>query len=888
MQRDSPLVNPSPPKLQSLTSLEMKSLLLLLLSVACANAFQHFEARQRHPIAITPDGSYLLALYSPASQLSIFAPGNTPDAVPILIAEIPVGTEPVSVRARNNDEVWVVNEVSDSVSVVSISRRAIIATLRVGDEPSDICFASGKAFVSCARSREIHVIDATLRTPVATIPVDGLFPAALTASPDGSKLYVASLLSGNQTTVLRAAAAPDPPAPDNTALPAPPKTALIVPASDPQVNWTTLDHDIAEIDTTSHTLLRWIPGVGTHLFDLTFHPDGSLWCANSDSLNLTRFEPQLRGEFTRHRLSRVDLPSNTIAHHDLNAGIARSTVPAPESIDIALAQPTAIAFNSDGSRSWVAAFNSDRVAEVDSTSGSILRRVDLRPTATGSSGMRGPRGLVLSPDGSRLFVLNKLADTLTTVSTTSAQVLAESPLGSVDPIPPVLRAGRGVLYDARLSGNGTMSCATCHLDAENDGIAWDLGDPAGDMLAIPSADLSIHDTTVYNRNLHPMKGPMVTQTLRGLSLNDSALSFPSAAVVTKFHWRGDKPSIQSFNTLFPNLMGGTALPAAEMDALAGYLTSIIHHPNPNRNPDRSLKADLNGADAVNGRDLYINHSRSHCMICHGFNAGTDQNLDIPGNVGRLQGVKNAPLRLIYQKAGLFDPTNGGTSLSGFGMGMDGTLSVLPKAHPYSLDNLRARDLADLTAFLLSFDTATAPAVGMDLTVDFSNTGDADVTATLALLESRAGFGEAALVASGSIGGQRRSFRWDSSQSRYLPDTSDQPPITRAALLGALSGLDALTFSGVLPDRIMALGGDRDGDGILDQDEASPLLTISQSSSGVEVQWPAVFDWYPETSGELSGSWSPWFISPIQSGDTFTAEDLPTPQSRRFFRLNRTW
>ena len=30
-------------------------------------------------------------------------------------SEIPVGLEPVSVRARTNDEVWVVNEVSDSV-----------------------------------------------------------------------------------------------------------------------------------------------------------------------------------------------------------------------------------------------------------------------------------------------------------------------------------------------------------------------------------------------------------------------------------------------------------------------------------------------------------------------------------------------------------------------------------------------------------------------------------------------------------------------------------------------------------------------------------------------------------------------------------------------------
>jgi hypothetical protein len=33
-----------------------------------------------------------------------------------LIAEIPVGIEPVSVHPRSNNEVWIVNEVSDSVS----------------------------------------------------------------------------------------------------------------------------------------------------------------------------------------------------------------------------------------------------------------------------------------------------------------------------------------------------------------------------------------------------------------------------------------------------------------------------------------------------------------------------------------------------------------------------------------------------------------------------------------------------------------------------------------------------------------------------------------------------------------------------------------------------
>ena len=81
---------------------------------------------------------------------------------------------------------------------------------------------------------------------------------------------------------------------------------------------------------------------------------------------------------------------------------------------------------------------------------------------------------------------------------------------------------------------------------------------------------------------------------------------------------------------------------------------------------------------VFGRDLFINHARSHCATCHGFNGGTDQNLDLPGEYGRIQAIKNPPLRLTYQKASIFNPVNGQQSLSGFGFGSDGTMHLLPK------------------------------------------------------------------------------------------------------------------------------------------------------------------------------------------------------------------
>ena len=81
----------------------------------------------------------------------------------------------------------------------------------------------------------------------------------------------------------------------------------------------------------------------------------------------------------------------------------------------------------------------------------------------------------------RLYVLNRIANTLSLVDTVSNSVLKEIPVGSFDPTPQVIRDGRGFLYDSKLSGNGTMACAACHIDAEMDLIAWDLGDPTGQL-----------------------------------------------------------------------------------------------------------------------------------------------------------------------------------------------------------------------------------------------------------------------------------------------------------------------------------------------------------------------------------------------------------------------
>ncbi|WP_367873158.1 hypothetical protein [Luteolibacter sp. Populi] len=858
----------------------------LALVVASPSLHAQFEARQVHPLALTPDGTRLLVANSPESSLSVFDISNPSRPAPLLIDEIGTGLEPVSVRARSNGEAWVVNELSDSISVLSLTERRVLATLSVPDEPADLVFAGGKAFVSCARNSLLRVFDAITREPVGTIPLNGVYPRALAASADGSKIYVAFLLSGNGSTILPRTVAPAQPAPAN-GLPAAPRTALIVPASDPRIQHTVVDHDVAEIDTTTLAVTRYIGGTGTHPFDLAVHPQsGELWIANSESLNLVRFEPQLRGNFVRHRLTRVPLVGAPVVH-DLNPSVNYSLLPNEPAKAIALAQPTGLAFNADGSRAWIAAFNSDRLAEVNTADGSVLNRVDLRTGGGGPAAMRGPRGLVLSNGGTRLQVLNKFSNSITTLDTASRAILSEIPAGSYDPTPAAVRAGRGFLFDARLSGNGTNSCASCHLDADRDGLAWDLGDPGGSMVTVKGANLSAHNLMLRDRTLHPMKGPMITQTLRGMAANISGVTQPAAAVTPKFHWRGDKPSIQSFNSTFSNLMGGSQIPAADMNALAAYLNTIPHHPNPNRNPDRSLPTSFRGGNASFGRDLFNNHLVSHCVVCHPLPAGTDNNIDLSREVDGTQNMKNPPLRTVYQRADLYNPAPGAQSLSGFGLGSDGTGHELPRSHFYQLDTIDSEaELANLTAFLLCFDTGTAPAVGRSVTVDLLNRSSAAVLAEIALLESQSGT-NCDLVVQGRAGGRR--FRFAPASLKYDADRSSRPSLTRSQVLDLLGGGDSFTFMGVPLGAGPRMGGDRDGDGIPDADEAIPATELGLIPAGADFSWAAgAGDWTPESAISLEDVWSPLNGAPSTTGPFLRLERPRTADGREFFRLRRTW
>src|SRR4029079_7226541 len=97
-----------------------------------------------------------------------------------------------------------------------------------------------------------------------------------------------------------------------------------------------------------------------------------------------------------------------------------------------------------------------------------------------------------------------------------------------NPEPASVTNGRRFLYDAALtSSHGDSACVSCHIFADFDGLAWDLGDP-DDIVTPHPGPFAAPTPPGVPLIQHPLKGPMTTQSLRGLANHGP------------MHWRGDR------------------------------------------------------------------------------------------------------------------------------------------------------------------------------------------------------------------------------------------------------------------------------------------------------------------------------------------------------------
>lgn len=870
-------------------------------------------------MALSPNGRLLFAVNTPDSRLEIF---KVEGSGLVHRSSVPVGLEPVAVAARGNEEVWVVNHLSDSVSVVRFSAEglhgAVVRTLLVGDEPRDIVFAGPqkrRAFITAAHRGQNAPFDPQLTTPgvgradvwvfdadnlgaslggtpLTIINLFGDTPRALAATPDGSRVYAAVFHSGNRTTVLHESAVPNGgeaaggvPGPDTNFQGAPrPEVSIILKYNGQDwvdvldrpwtssVKFSLPDKDVFAIAASAQTPFV-LPspngaysGVGTILFNMAVNPaNGKVYVSNTEARNDLRFEgpgifagSSLRGHLHESRIT-VLSPAGVAPRHlnkHINYGTCCAPIPNPES-EKSLAQPLGMAVTADGATLYVAAFGSSKIGvystaalEADTFIPNTANQI---PVSGG-----GPTGMVLDEARGRLYVLTRFDNSISIINTATLQESAHLPL--YNPEPPNVVEGRRFLYDARnSSSHGDSSCASCHIFGDFDSMAWDLGNPDGAVTSnpspvVPAPDFTDDPTFGQDTNFHPMKGPLATQSLRGMANHGP------------MHWRGDRnggddePSAQpdsgtfneeaafkKFNPAFMNLLGRSAqLTPAEMQKFTDFTLQILYPPNPIRNLDNSLTPSQQA-----GKDFFVNTTsffHGSCEVCHRLdpNANPEKGLfkGFFGTDGRssfdaeVLFPKVPHLRNLYQKVGMFGAGFGfgsvgvdpfmGDQVRGIGFNSDGSIPTLflfnsgfdlhPDFNPVGIPITPEGDQAkrDMEQFMLAFDSNLAPIVGQQVTLTAAN--PSVVGPRIDLLTARADAGECELVAKGRLAGNEVGFLYVGS-GLFARDQQTLPQVPALALraLVTISG-GVLTYTCTPPGSGRRMGIDRDLDGFLDGDE----------------------------------------------------------------------
>ena len=886
---------------------------------AVAPEFLAFESGPVRPMALSADGSELYVVNTPDGQLEVF------DVFPtgmVRSHSIAVGLEPVAVAVSPSGQVFVVNHLSDSVSIIDPATQTIVRTLLVGDEPRDLVFAgplNSRLFITTAHRGQhrtdpslalvpgagdpqlttegvgradvwvfdINAIGSSLGgTPLRILSFFGDTPRALARSADGTKVWVAVHFSGNKTAAVNAGFVCDGfsqttgcliadviPAPGGVPGPSQnfegfqaPEVGLITKADSAGsyrdvlgrdwsifVRFDQPDLDVFEINTTTLSQNAAHSGVGTTIFNMVVNPvNDKIYVSNTDSQNLTQFEgpgifggSTVQGRLAEARITVIDgasvAPRHLNKHLDYGA-LAGTMAFDPNAKDHSLATPLEMAVSADGATLYVAAYGSSKVGVIPTAA---LEADSFDPTALSASYIDvsggGPAGLLLDETNNRLIVYTRFDNGISTIDLTTGLEKFHFNFPNQEPFEVV--DGRPFLYDAQLtSGNGEASCSSCHIFGDLDHLGWDLGNPDDILKSSPMTILGgvpappglngVGQTAVF----HPMKGPMTTQTLRGMQ-NGGAM-----------HWRGDRSngffgvdatdedqSFRNFIVAFEGLVGRDGMISnGEMQRFADFALSLVLPPNPIRPLDNQL-----GAAAAAGRTFYNNtpvDAGLTCEFCHSLDAS--QGFFGTGKISSFEGssqiFKIPQLRNMYTKVGMFGfiaPFGGGTALTGdqirgFGYAHDGSVDTLFRFVASGAFNFPDETSErNSEAFMLQFDNDLAPIVGQQVTLVSGSEATLGPRIDLMIDRAAAPFTsllldglttECELIVKGAVGGSPRGWLRLANGSFQADDDPAQASLLLDAALRTLVTTEGpLTYTCVAPGSGIRMGINRDLDNFLD-------------------------------------------------------------------------
>ena len=353
---------------------------------------------------------------------------------------IPVGHVPRGIAlAPDRKRLYVSNASSDSVSVIDTTNLQVVQTLPTGFEPSGVVTDRDGSFLYVANrlSNDLSVIDLKTGTEIKRLAA-GQGASYLALSPDGKWIYATHIYPNR-----------------GPARSAPESEITVIDASTQRVVERRNLHNVAG------------------MFHVATSPDGKLGVvAQLRPKNLIPLAHVEHGWAFGDSLS--------LFGSDVN-GIIQ--VPIDE-LEHYYAMPWGIAIAPDKSKLFVTTAGSENVTAIDLQK--LLKTVnlhsksfanDLSASADYVSSRipvgHNPRGIVFSPDGKRLYVANRLDDTISVIDPKAEKVVSTIDLGGPKNVD-ALRRGERLFYTADFAFQGQFGCSNCHIDSTIDGLEWDL------------------------------------------------------------------------------------------------------------------------------------------------------------------------------------------------------------------------------------------------------------------------------------------------------------------------------------------------------------------------------------------------------------------------------
>lgn len=398
-------------------------------------------------LAVTPDGASLLVANPDSNTLSF-----VDLATHTVQAEIPVGLQPVSlVVAADGERAYVINQASNSLSVVDIALRSVVHSQSVGERPSGVALSPDGRFLAVAESGEdrIRLLDPLSLSTQALIAVSDR-PYGLAFTPDSRRLLVTHLLDGRLSLIQVQ--------PWQTYFPLVSQSGLVQATGGNPPTTRLADACCTEwaAPFLSAEIATW-PNVAPAPAVIVNSSGSRAYLAQSMANGLglnTSFDTTIFPKVSVINLEQV--VHQTTEHISL-----------PEA-DRPVGLPWSLGLAKGDQEIWVVHSASNDLSVIDIHLPSYPQR-----TAHIALGDR-PRGIAFASDGSRAYVNNTLAGTVSVIDATTYQVI-ESIAVTTLPLPPALLHGKRLFHTSARSDLAEamwISCNTCHIEGEHDGRTW--------------------------------------------------------------------------------------------------------------------------------------------------------------------------------------------------------------------------------------------------------------------------------------------------------------------------------------------------------------------------------------------------------------------------------